>query len=62
MSIYEQKEKCRYSYCRKGNLWAVYNNETGSKVDSFINKEDARKKSYELNDWVYKPSNNKNPY
>lgn len=51
MSTYEQKGKCKYSYCRKGNCWAVYDNETGSKVDSFIEKEDARKKTYELNGW-----------
>ncbi|MBF0651831.1 hypothetical protein IR083_23730 [Dysgonomonas sp. GY75] len=53
MSTYDQKEKCKYSYCRRGNLWAVYDNETGSKVDSFIEKEGARKKVYDLNGWDY---------
>lgn len=61
MSVYEQKEKCKYSYCRKGQLWAVYDNETDSKVDSFIEKEDARKKTYELNGWKTKSSNNGSP-
>ncbi|WP_419032205.1 hypothetical protein [Dysgonomonas gadei] len=61
MSAYDQKEKCKYSYCRRGNLWAVYDNETGSKVDSFIEKEGARKKVYDLNGWVYKSSKNESP-
>lgn len=61
MSAYDQKEKCKYSYCRRGNLWAVYDNGTGSKIDSFVEKEDARKKVYELNGWEYKSSNNESP-
>lgn len=60
MSVYEQKEKYKFSYCRRGNLWAVYNNETGSKEDSFIEKEKKKKKAYELNGWAYKtPNTNK---
>lgn len=44
----------RYEYCRRGNLWAVYSPE-GSKVDSFIEREDARKLTFKLNGWEYKP-------
>lgn len=58
MSIYENKAKCRYSYCRKGRFWAVYDNNNGSKVcDDFLEEEDARKKVYELNSWQYKSKN-----
>lgn len=48
----------RYSYCRHRSRWAVYDNETGSKVCDFFEKEDARKKVYKLNGWKYKQKNN----
>lgn len=44
----------KYSFCRLRNRWAVYNDETGSKVCDYLEREDARKKVYELNGWKYK--------
>lgn len=51
------EQKNIYEYCKRGKVWAVYSPE-GTKVDSFIDREDARKKVYELNGWKYKPNKN----
>ena len=43
----------QYTYCMRGAIWAVYDAD-GHKVESFVYKENARKKVYELNGWNYK--------
>lgn len=50
----QKKQKPKYSFCRRWSRWAVYNDETGSKVCDYLEREDARKKVYELNGWKYK--------
>lgn len=50
----QKKPKPKYSFCRRWSRWAVYNDETGSKVCDYLEREDARKKVYELNGWKYK--------
>lgn len=59
MSIYEKKEVAPFSYCKRGCTWAVYDNSNGSKIDEFINVEEARRKTYELNGWIYTPKSAK---
>jgi hypothetical protein len=44
----------KYSFYRHRSMWAVYDNETGQKVCYYFEREDARKKMYELNGWNYK--------
>lgn len=61
-SILNEKQKRpqpEYSYCPRRSRWAVYNDETGIKVCEYSNKEEARKKVYELNGWKYTPPKNK---
>ena len=50
----QKKRKPKYSYCRHRSLWAIYDDETGLKVCDYSEKENARKKVYELNGWRYK--------
>lgn len=43
-----------YEYLKRGNQWAVYD-PNGRKVESYFEREDARKKVFELNGWTYPP-------
>jgi hypothetical protein len=49
-----RKPSPKYSFCRHRFRWAVYDNDTGSKVCDYFEREEARKKVYELNGWNYK--------
>lgn len=44
----------KYTYSRRGNHYNVYDPH-GHKVEEYYEEEDARKKVYELNGWVYYP-------
>jgi len=49
------RKNSQYEYCKRGNQWAVYSPD-GNKVDSFVEREDARKLTFKLNGWEYKPN------
>lgn len=53
----KQKKQPRYSFCRLRSRWAVYDDETSRKVCDFLDREEARKKVYELNGWDYQSNN-----
>lgn len=49
----------KYEYVKRGNSWAVYDPH-GHKVEQFYNKEDAAKKTCELNGCSYPPKKKTN--
>lgn len=55
----------KYTYEAQGRNWAVYRwvytagGSQGTKVDSFQDREEARKECYRLNGWKYTPQINK---
>jgi hypothetical protein len=47
----------RYSFFRFWKKWRVIDDETNMVMGEYFEREDARRKMYELNGWKYKSKN-----